>query len=135
MNRSWLRNTLRSELFELVKYYDEEIQSSSDQVVSFDTSGPLKVSFTNLICAMLIGKRHEYSEKRLQDLVVALDKFFRASTLGISVMTAYPVLRFVLGKSLGYYQQLESVEGAHKYSRVSDHTPIIKHCLPVHNFI
>ncbi|CAL8145667.1 unnamed protein product [Orchesella dallaii] len=118
INRVWLSDVLQAEVSSFMKYSEELASSNPERVVPFKASGFVKVSFTNLMSAMLHGKRHEnYDDQKLVDLVIALDKFFRASTLGTSVMTAYPWLRFVFGKSLGYYTQLESVAGVHKYSQ------------------
>ncbi|ODM90831.1 Farnesoate epoxidase [Orchesella cincta] len=118
MNRDWLRGILKEEVTSFLKYVEELASSSPGRVVPFKASGFVKVSFTNLLTATLVGKRHEnYGDKKLLGLVAALDKFFRASRIGISVMTAYPWLRFLFGRYFGYHTQLESVAGIHKYSK------------------
>jgi len=116
-NRKWMNDLILNEIAECVQYMKDESITNGDGQVHFH-SEYFKKSFMSIMATLMLGKRFNYNDKRLLKLLQFEDDFTKNGILGAGLMLAFPFLRYIFPKALGYDDQLRGIRGYHAVARV-----------------
>jgi len=116
-NRKWMNDLMLNEMAEFVQYMTDESNSTGDGRVHFN-SDYFHRSFLNITLTLVIGKRFNYNDPRLLKLLQYEHLFMKNGILGAGLMTAFPFLRYIFPKALGYDDQIGGLRGHHAIAKV-----------------
>jgi len=115
-NRTAMEASIHEEIPELFKYMNQEREINNGHI--HFSKIYFNLSFLNLTGSMIIGKRHSFEDPKFNKLLQDSLDFIKGGLLGISMMAAYPFLRYVFPAALGYNTQMRAVQGIQRYAKV-----------------
>ena len=113
---------IQSELLEVVDKLKSSIKSNELETGNTGHNVYFKNYFTkgflNLVSSLVTGERLPLDNPDLQMLVDASYKFLSVGHMGAGIISAWPFLRFVFPKALGYDRQMEAFHEKKEYGLV-----------------
>jgi len=116
-NREAMQNLVMEELVELVKCVDEDRLQNTQGRVTFSVNY-LHRSFSNLVGTMMMGKRMNYDDPELLELLDHGHNFIKNGIFGAGILTAFPFLKSVFPEALGYTTQIGAAMGIQRCAKV-----------------
>ena len=103
-HRAKIKDEIKHVVCEMNKYEGEP----------FDPSDLCSISICNVMCAIVFGKRYDYQDQDLLQLVNRFHEIFRLGG-GVSVINVFPFLRYIPGDPLGSQRMKYLMEEIHSF--------------------
>ena len=76
---------------------------------AFDPSDLCSISICNVICSIVFGRRYDFADEELLQLVHYFHEIFRLSG-GVAILNIFPVLQFLPGDLFGSRRMMQMTE-------------------------